>query len=564
MPESKRRSLDIALILLGVMVVELALNRLAVPALRPATETPEQWHRSLDHLALFTFHFASALSVGVVALLLWRAVNDERYSKPIRGLLAVSGTVFSGVALYSVIRSPTIATQFTMQSVFSLTVVIVIISQLRLTGDPWVKLGVIVLATPILLQYYAPFVLHLFDHADLSLYPNIPNKDLPARMREWGQHVVVLAALVSPYLFAPRPIRLSVPRPAPLVIAAFVGLIAGIILREQREVGMELAMLGLGFDIGPPGAPRTIEALYLLALTSVTWTLVSCLIADSPSRRRIGVGIGLIVIGGYAYEWPLQYLVAMIGLLVIADASDDVAEEESSLAAAERAFHLPPISSETWRAFVDTALAALREWEDDGAKGAQTIASDKGQGIVETHIVAQKRGVAVQIMITRAHDAVHMIDVLCGRRPPENQEPDWTLHARSDRVLAIGSHPEPPPTTASAVKIHDAPFDRRFRVRDRDKFTDQLFDDGLRVRATVVVDGWLAYWKGSTLYYRVFPGRGAPLDTPIPISELAMRGADAPPSVEKLLGLLNLLTEIAERAGLDQLAPDESAFFDQE
>ena len=563
MTESKRRSLDTALILLGVMVVELALNRLAVPALRPATETPEQWHRSLDQVALFIFHFASALSVGVVALLLWRAVNDERYSKPVRGLLAVSGAVFSGVALYSVVRSPTIATQFLMQSVFSVTVLIVLVSQMRLTGDLWVKLGMLVLALPILLQYYAPFVLHVFEHADLSLYPNIPNKDLPARMREWGQHIVVLAALMSPYLFAPRPIRLSVPRPAPLVNATFVGLVAGIILREQREVGMELAMLGLGFDIGPQGAPRTIEALYLLALASVTWTLVSCLIADSPSRRRIGVGIGLIVIGGYAYEWPLQYLVAMVGLLVIADASEEVAEQESSLAAAERAFHLPPISSDTWRAFVDATVAALRKWEDDGEKPAQTVSSDKGQGVVETHIVTRKRGVSVQIIITQAHDAVHMVDVLCGRRPPQNQDPDWTLHARAERVIAIGSHPEPPPTTASAIKTRDAPFDRRFRVRDRGGHTDRMFDDGLRVRATVVVDGWLAYWQDSTLYYRVFPGRGAPLDTPIPISELASRGADAPPSVEKLLGLLDLLTEIGERAGLDQLAPDESAFFDK-
>jgi hypothetical protein len=564
MPETKRRPLDIALILLGVMVVELALNRLAVPALRPATEAPGSWHRNLDQVALFIFHFASVLALAVAGKLLWDIVRDRgRVHVGFRGVLATSGFLFLGLAAWSVTRSPSIATQFFMQTAFAVTLILLLASQLRARGELFVKLGLVVLATPILLQYYAPFVLHLFENADLSMYPNIPNHNLPATMRIWGQHAVVIAALVSPYVFAPRPFRISVPRPAPLVIAMFVGLIAGIIVREYYEVGMELAMIGLGFDIGPQGAPTQLIALYLLALTSVTWSLVSCLTAESPARQRIGVGIGLVVVGGYAFEWPLQYLVALVGLLVIHDAGDTVAEEEAKADRPRPSFDSPPIPSESWQRYVAAVVEALRAGEpEDEPEPASAVSFDKELGVTETHIVANRGGIGCQIHIARADDSVQVIDVCCGVQPPEGVDPVWTAHARAERMLAIGAHPEPPPTSATAYKTNDPPFDRRFRVRDKGgRHTDLLMDDGLRARAAALVDGWMAYWPGASLYYRVFPGRGAPLDHPIPISELAFRGASVPSSTERLVNLVDLMADIAVRGGLegvrDSAPPDE-------
>ena len=54
------------MVLLGIIALELALNRLLVPTLRPATAAPPGWYEHVDRLALFVFYFASALAVVVL------------------------------------------------------------------------------------------------------------------------------------------------------------------------------------------------------------------------------------------------------------------------------------------------------------------------------------------------------------------------------------------------------------------------------------------------------------------------------------------------------------------
>ncbi len=539
------------------MVVELALNRLAVPALRPATENPGQWHRNLDRVALFVFHFASVLSIAVMAKLLWDQVRARtRLPKDARILIGAAGGSLGLFALWSILQAPSLGVQFAMQSAFTLTLLFLLRAQFRTGGDWFVKLGIFVLAVPLLVQYYAPLMLHL-SGADLSLYPNVPEYvGLPDQVRTWGQNALIIAALISPYVFAPRPLRASVPRVAPLVIATFVAMIGGIVIRNYYEVGMQLAMEGLGIQIGPPGAPRSLIALYLLALASITWTVVSCLTADSPSRRRIGVGVGLVAIAGYAFSWPLQYVVATVGLLVVHDASDSVDAEEAALADADdRTFQSPPIPNPAWKTFVSGVVAALRERAGGDPEAASAVSFDKQGGITETHIVTRAHGVSVQVHIVRADEAIQLVDVHCGGDVPDATQPSWTLHARPERMLSIGSHPEPPPTSAPVRKTGDPPFDRRFRVRDDANLTDDLLDELLRARATALVDGWVAFWPARCLYYRVYPGRGAPLDHPVPISELAFRGHDTPVDVERLLSVIDLLGEIASRVELQAAEP---------
>jgi len=88
----------------------------------------------------------------------------------------------------------------------------------------------------------------------------------------------------------------------------------------------------------------------------------------------------------------------------------------------------------------------------------------------------------------------------------------------------------------------------RFRIRDAGKLTDALLDEGLRARAKAILDGWMAFWPNRGLRYRVHPGNGAPLDHPIPITELAFRAGGAPPPVERLVTLIELLSAMAARA----------------
>jgi hypothetical protein len=95
-------------------------------------------------------------------------------------------------------------------------------------------------------------------------------------------------------------------------------------------------------------------------------------------------------------------------------------------------------------------------------------------------------------------------------------------------------------------KTGDQAFDDRFKARGSRRAFDRLLDDGLRARAAATLDGWVAYWEPDALRYRVYPGRGAPLDHPMPLSDLALaRGASA----DRLVAVVELLLEIGARGG---------------
>ena len=49
----------------------------------------------------------------------------------------------------------------------------------------------------------------------------------------------------------------------------------------------------------------------------------------------------------------------------------------------------------------------------------------------------------------------------------------------------------------------------------------------------------------QSLRHRVFPGQGAPLDLPFPLSQLAMERRATPESVERLVLVVELCAEIA-------------------
>jgi hypothetical protein len=102
-------------------------------------------------------------------------------------------------------------------------------------------------------------------------------------------------------------------------------------------------------------------------------------------------------------------------------------------------------------------------------------------------------------------------------------------------------------------KIQDAAFDERFKCRGNARTFGNLFDDGLRARVVATLDGWLAYWEPDGLRYRVYPGRGAPLDHPMPLSDLAL-GRPATPA--RLVAVIELLVEIAARGVPSQPAPE--------
>ncbi|HWN70447.1 MAG TPA: hypothetical protein VNM90_22560 [Haliangium sp.] len=539
-------------LLLLVTTSELAFNRLASRELLPAgIEGVSWWYLALDHLGLFLHYFASALAFGMLARQLWRLYRDRQlYFGAARWALIAVGGAFLALAALNIVRSPGEAGSFGFELSFVAVVMTLVIAQVTRGGDLATKIGLALLAIPLTLPVLTPLTMHLLGDSELLW------GDVPERVRQFGQWTMVAAAMLSPYCFAPRPFAASVTRLGPLVIAAFVGVVGVIILRQNYEIGMRLAHHGLGIDIGP-GAPEQYLTMYLVALATITWTLSSCLTAEAEPRRDIGVGLALIVLGGYGFAWPLQYLVSTVGLMTIGEAASRVRDEERALAR-QPGFHAPPIAAAVWSQYVEALADALREAADQKVS-VVTVSGQRPAGSTDhghdgetttTCLTTRRRDIGVYVTIERQRGAITVMDIMCGKPPAQGSEPQWTLYALPEKLLGIGAHPEPPETSAPVAHVDDRPFTQRFRLRDAGGFTERLLDDGLRARVTALIDGWLAFWDGHGLGYRVQPGQGAPLDHPIPITELAFRGeAAVSSSTERVVTLIDLLVDIARRGG---------------
>lgn len=521
-------------LLLVFVVLELAIFRLAVPALLPpGDEVPPRWHQGLAWVGLFLFYFATAFAFGVIARELYVQLRrGELYHRLLRYALVVTGSALLVAATVSLVWKSTETTTFALDAMFTLAICALVIAQVTSRGDLGARIGLVLLATPLVIHFYAPFALRFISGEDIAL---------PEKVQIFGQWSLVFAALATPYCFAPRPFSLSASRIPPLVVAMFVAVISSVIVRRSYEVGMELATRGLGVDLGP-GAPTSMLALYIMALAAVTWTLVSCLSSDSGSRRLIGSGLGLVLLGGYAFSWPLQYLVGFAGLVVIGGAAARVRAEETEPVA----LRSQPIDPETWQRYVSALVAALRERFAD-AGPAPSAVTVRGDGdVLRTHVVWHHDQIPYRLTAVRHDNRIQHLDLVGGVDVAIEDAPSLTLHARPSPDSTLG-HPEPPGGAGKAVHTGDAAFDQRFRTRDRENVANELLDDALRSRAVTMLDGWLAYWSGRALQYRVLPGVGAPLDHPIPISELAVRGVGAPPNVERMVGLIELFADIGSR-----------------
>lgn len=527
-------ALDLIALLLVLAMLEVTL-RLAVPVLRPTNvrDAVPGWHTALTWAGVFMLHLTSTLALGVAALQIWEAsVRRDLYPPGARLTIAAVGAGFLALTSWSIFVTPSPSMTFFVETSFVALLVLAVAALAVRRGDPLVKVGLLVVAAPFLVHWYGTFRLQPFIGGEAARW-----SPLPDRIREIGQWTVAMAAMATPLCFAPRPLARSLTRPGPLVTAAFVGTIGAVILRRHYEVGMELASRALGVELGP-GAPVQTIALYVTAACMAVWTLTATFTADSAARRLIGMGFALVVVSGYSFEMPVQFLCTAVGVLAIARGGAHVVDEEIVGIDAGPRFSTPPIPDEAWRGYVDALSRAL---------GAEAQVRREAE-LEETALVGRRREVPFSLRVLRSSQGLHAVEATFGAERPSDAAPAWTLFARPEGLLATGVHPPPPANRGSVVRTGDASFDRRFKLKDESDVTSRLFDDGLRARATAVLDGWVAVWPGRALVYSVCPGRGAPLDHPIPVTELAFRGAASPAAAERLAGVLDLLAEIAGRA----------------
>ena len=527
--------LDMVALLLFMVVIELVLNRLAVPVLRPTGgKAPPGWHRNLDVVGLFLFHLATALALAVTVFKLWTRAAAPGFSRVMRPVVAVAGAGFLALSLWAIFAAGTSNVAFPLETSFVILLATLAVALWLSPGDLRTRFGFTLVLLPFAVHYYGTLKLHIFTDVDEARWSNLPD-----RLREVGQHAVALTALAAPLWLGPRPLLRALSRPGPMVVSAFVASIGAVILRKHYEVGMELAARGLGMELGP-GAPPETMALYVSAAAAAVWTVSACITSDSRARRSIGLGLALIVAGGYGFAWPLQYMCGVVGMLTIAGGAMRVQEEESQLAVPPPRFSTPPIPDAVWEAYVSrlmTALSARRHIR-------------RGNGHEQTVLSGQRNEIPFSLRLSRGPDrqggaGLESIDLVFGggdHEPPD--APSWTMLARAAGLMAAGAHPPPPNVAGPRTQTGDAVFDGRFRLHDAAGLTPRLLDEDLRVRAAATLDGWVAVWPERALLYRVHPGRGAPLDHPVPVTELAFR-APAEPSVERLVGVVDLIADLA-------------------
>jgi hypothetical protein len=513
-------------VLLLVALFEVAINRVAVPMLRPSGGAPPWWHTYLDYVGLFLFYFAGTLAALLLAARCWQALRSggDLRARVAVGLVAIT-TLLAATPL--VIGAP-VALSLTLEVALAASVIAIVVASFGRARDLGIQIGLPIIAIPL--------VMHSADVIGARfVWPDNTFDGPGVVLAHAGVTALCLAALVTPYCFAPRPFARAVTRPGPVMVA-LAGAGAGALLARGWYPSLaKAALLAIGIEL-MPGQPDPRLALYLLAVATLAWTLASCAVAASAARRAVGTGLALIVLGGYAFKWPHHYLLPLLGLVLIADAVRGVRDDE--LAAMPIASETPPIADAAWSAYVTLVAQGLRR-----ALGDVHSLTTRGEGgLTSSVIVGEAGGITVRVRIERIEGSVLALDVVLGREIDELRGATLTAWAIPPRSLGV--NPAGPPA-APLFKTGDPQFDERFKTRGSALAFGKLFDEGLRARVVATIDGWIAYWDHESVRYRVYPGRGAPLDHPMPLSDLALGRASA--TAERLVAVVELLAELAAR-----------------
>jgi hypothetical protein len=531
----------------AVALIELGLREIAAHLVDP---TPD-W---LDVAGRFSYFFTGTLAAGVVG------------ARCMAGFTAAASrdvVVAIGLALAAFIATIPLLVDVDLaiptEILFGIVVIALVVTSLSRDHDLGAQVGLVLVALPLVIHVVAALGGQLIwpdqvfagdrDMAEAKRLLGATGPEMT--LLHLGTAALCFAALTSPYCFAPRPFARAVTRPIPVVIAMATAALGAVIARTWYPAVADLAWNALGIGLDLERADRWL-AIYLLAIATLVWTIASCAIAASPSRRTIGLGLTLVVLGGYAFQHPHHYLLPLLGLTLIADATRRVRDEE--LSSLPIVCETPPIIDTTWSTYIGALTTGLRRTLGD----VHSLTTRSDTNVQSSIVVGDKAGMQVRTRIERIDGCVLSLDVVVGREIDELRGATLTLHASAPR--GTGTNPAAPPATP-AFKSGDAAFDDHFRSRGNAAALAKLFDDGLRARAVTSIDGWLAYWDGEGLRYRVYPGRGAPIDHPMPLSDLALGRSMT--NAERVVSVVELLVEVASR-GVKTTPTDDPVALDLE
>ena len=290
-------------------LVELLFNRVAFHLIIGSGIRPSWWSQ-FSVATQFIESFVGVLSfivLGAACLVLLR--DRHLFLRIGRVGVVIGGLAFlplAGLALVSHVP-PTLSAA--LVGSFALFVVMLLAGFLVRRASLRHKLGAVYLACPILLASYWAVCKQFPQFA-----PQGAGADLPARIRDIGEYLVVFGAFATSVFFLPIGSLPQLFSPFPMATAMISTGLLGLFTTRFHADAVRVATYALNLHL-PAGSNASVEfALYMLAFFVFVITVATMLIYDAHSRQ-IAIGLFLIAVSGFQLQWSYQYLLSGLGLV---------------------------------------------------------------------------------------------------------------------------------------------------------------------------------------------------------------------------------------------------------
>ena len=295
------------------------------------------------------------------------------------------------------------------------------------------------------------------------------------RLNVAGEAALLLAAALSPLLLAPAGFSRS-------RLVSGLGLAAGVsgfffvALFERSDLVQTIGLYTVHLEL--PRALTPLGIAYTVALFGYV-TALAALLSVPGAPRLVGLGMALLGVAGYQIASPIDFALALSGLIAIATGLLRAGSPAASPGA--------QVTTAAWRQVLATVSFGIADPLPDGsvepprveivpgpgpAPVADAAAIADGEGTDTATVTTKRRGRPVLIRIRREHGRVRELEVAAGVRPAS--APTGTIEAHEAWLARRPDERSPLPR----LKTGEAAFDRKIGVYGR----APLGDRGLRRR----------------------------------------------------------------------------------
>ena len=494
-----RISLILTLALAGLF--ELVLNRIGVQLASPAARAESHIFPVIDTVGLFAFYFTGVLAAIVFCWGLVVMIADTRLFRPwARLALMLGGAAFLPLAVTGMFLPLPPALSPWLNLGFVAVVLLLTAAFLTCHAASRHRFGVLYLVLPLLAHAY-----WLATKQLPALAPEGTYADLPARVLEIGQQLVVVGAFASFLFFAPLP-RLSVLRsPIPVLVAVFFTAALAAHIGWHYPTAAKAAYWGLGLHLPSPSAGELLQLLLYLGGLFLFLLVVVALFFGAPAERGLSLGLVLLAISGYHLELPYQLLLTATGLMQIIRAILVQARVEVRTPSPSAAYE-PVAGAPDWRAFFSRAL------EEQGVEAIEPVLlqSDRGRVVrVKGQIEGQRLTLRCQIHKRSIVELELELGVVPKDGPGASLSRQRPLRGRRLRRVR---------------GLAPSPFDSGFVLREGETRLGEALS-ALLPQLRETVHGRLDLWPGEGLRYTARPLADG---WPVPLAALASALETAP------------------------------------